>query len=49
MNQKRIEKMAKEHSNWFVNVYSNIIKIVAYEMFIHGYKHGYKDKEKEKI
>jgi len=49
---ERIEKIAEEHADWFVEVvvpmFKPIIKETAKTFFIHGYKHGVEEKEKKK-
>ena len=46
---ERIEKIAEEHANWFVEVvvpmFKPIIKGTAKTFFIHGYKHGVEENE----
>jgi len=45
MDKERAEKLAKEHAEWFKKVFGNLIEVVFYEAFLHGYKHGFKDAE----
>lgn len=40
MVDKSPEQLAREHSEWFCDVFSELMKKVFYEAFIHGYKHG---------
>jgi len=49
---EKIEKIAEEHADWFVEVvvpmFKPIIKETAKTFFIHGYKHGVDEKEQKK-
>lgn len=40
MNEKRIKKLAEEHSEYMKKMY--------YLIFLHAYKHGYEDRENKK-
>jgi hypothetical protein len=42
-----MEKMAKDHAEWFANIFSQIIKIVYYNTFLHGLGHGLRIAKKQ--
>ena len=41
------DDLAERHVEWLMKVIIPIVRIVATEEFIHGYKHGLEDKESE--
>ena len=47
MSEKTPEQLAQEHADWMVQLLSPIIHKIAYEEFLHGYKHGQEAKKNE--
>jgi len=47
MDKDKVDRIAREHAEWFQSVFSQMIELVFYEAFKHGYKHGYEDGKKE--
>jgi hypothetical protein len=45
MSMKTEWQLAKDHTVWFLDTFSVILKKVCEEFFVHGYKHGYKNGE----
>lgn len=43
---KEVERMAKEHADWFVEMIRPMLKEVAKTFFIHGYEHRRKEESK---
>ncbi len=43
MTEEEATVLAQEHWNWLVRLLERIYK----DAMIHGYKHGYEDREKE--
>lgn len=43
-DKERAEKLADEHWEWFQNIVGHIAK----DFFLHGFKHGRQDANKEK-
>jgi len=39
-----VRKKAERHVDWQLKMFCNIVRPVAIENFIHGYKHGLKDR-----
>ena len=46
MSEKTDAQLAKEHADWIVQLLTPIIHHIAYEEFLHGYKHGQEAKVK---
>jgi hypothetical protein len=42
-DKEKADKLAQEHWQWFQNVVGHIAK----DFFIHGYKHGAQEREKD--
>jgi len=34
------EKLAQQHADWMIELLTPIIRHIAYQEFLHGYKHG---------
>ena len=37
-------KQAEDHVDWLISILVPIIRLIAIEEFIHGYKHGVEDR-----
>ena len=42
-----VQKLAEEHVEWLISFIVPLIRRVGIDEFIHGYKHGKSDSEKE--
>ena len=42
-----VQKLAEEHVEWLISFIVPLIRRVGVDEFIHGYKHGRSDLEKE--
>jgi len=43
--KKTVEELAEEHIEWLINLLIPIIMRIGREEFIHGYKHGRKERQ----
>jgi len=44
--KKTVEELADEHVEWLINLLIPIIRRIGKDEFIHGYKHGRKEKRR---
>lgn len=47
--RERGQELADRHVDWLMDMLVPLIKLIAKEEFVHGYKHGLEDAEDTKL